>query len=99
MSTEYITKISFRSQLPREQVVAVMIERMPAFSKLTGLAQKYYVETGEPDTYSGIYCWTSKEAMEAYLKMPLRESIARAYQTDKEPRIEVMSVVSTLRPQ
>jgi len=99
MSVECITKITFRSRLSREQVIAVMNERMPAFSRLAGLIQKYYVEASEPDTYSGIYCWESRKAMEAYLKMPLKESIATAYKTENEPRIEVLSVVSALRPQ
>ena len=99
MTPEYITKITFRSQLSREEVVAVMKERMPAFAKLDGLIQKYYLEAAEPDTYSGIYCWASKEAMEAYLKLPLKESIASAYKADQEPQIEIMSVVSTLRPE
>ena len=98
-SCQYITKITFRSRMPRDQVLAVMAERMPDFSKLTGLVQKYYVEGPEPDTYSGLYCWASKEAMDEYLKMPLRESIVRAYQTEQEPQIEVMPVLSTLRPQ
>ena len=76
-----------------------MMEPMPAFAKLAGLEQKFHVETGEADTYSGIYCWESKEAVGAFLKMPLKESIARAYQTENEPRIEIMSVVAILRPE
>jgi len=99
MSPEFITKITFKSRLSREQAISVMKERMPAFSKLEGLTQKYYVEASEPDTYSGIYCWASREAMEAFLKMPLKASIASAYKTDAEPEIEILSVLSTLHPQ
>jgi heme-degrading monooxygenase HmoA len=99
MCPKFITKITFRSRLSREEAITVMKERMPAFSKLEGLIQKYYVEASEPDTYSGIYCWASREAMEAYHKMPLKESIASAYKTDGEPEIEILFVVSTLHPQ
>jgi len=97
MQPQHLVKITFRSQLPREQALAIMRERMPAFAKLPGLIQKYYVETGQPNTYSGIYCWATKEHMDAYLKMPLRESIANAYQTDGEPTIEIFPVLATLR--
>jgi heme-degrading monooxygenase HmoA len=99
MSPQYITKITFCSRLSRDQAIAVMKERMPAFSKLEGLIQKYYAETSEPDTYSGIYCWASKEAMDAFLKMPLKQSIASAYKSDGEPDIEILSVLCTLHPQ
>jgi len=98
MPAKYVTKITFRSRLSREQVMAVMQERMPAFARLEGLIQKFYLEGSEPDTYSGVYLWASKEAMEAYLKLPLKESIAGVYEADQEPKIEILSVVSTLRP-
>jgi hypothetical protein len=43
----YITKIIFRSQLPREQVVGMMKERLGSFSQLNGLEQKFYTEAGD----------------------------------------------------
>ena len=44
MSPEYITKTTFRRQLSREEVMAVIKERMPAFLKLDGLIQKDCVD-------------------------------------------------------
>jgi heme-degrading monooxygenase HmoA len=47
--------------------------------------------------YAGLYLWESKEDFLAYRDSELRATIAKAYQTEGEPRIEVFNVVKPLR--
>ena len=75
----------------------VVDSRIDEFRALEGLQQKYYLVEPATQEYAGLYLWRSKEDFEAYRDSELRATIARAYQTEGEPRIEVFSVLRPLR--
>jgi len=80
-----------------EQVTRIMEERAPEFRALTGLQQKYYLHDPGTGEVAGLYLWESTEAFADYRDSELRATIARAYQAEGEPRIEVYQVLSALR--
>jgi hypothetical protein len=59
--------------------------------------QKYYLQDPATGEIAGLYLWESQEALAAYRESELRASIAKAYQAEGEPRVEVYRVVKTLR--
>ena len=64
---------------------------------LEGLQQNYYLQDAATGEYAGLYLWESQEALTAYRESELRASIAKAYQAEGEPRVEVYRVIKTLR--
>jgi hypothetical protein len=62
-----------------------------------GLLQKYYVTTGEPNIYSGIYVWDSMESLQNYRASDLAASIPAAYKLKGQPEIEILNGFMTLR--
>lgn len=89
--------VRFRSHLPKEKVLRVAEDRAPEFRALTGLTQKYYLETTEGGEYAGLYLWESPEAMGEFARSELRAGIKDAYEMDGEPRIEAYQVLMPLR--
>lgn len=89
--------VRFRSSLPMEEVTRIMEERAPEFRALTGLQQKYYLHDPASGDVAGLYLWESREAFSDYRDSELRATIARAYEAEGEPRIEVYEVVAPLR--
>jgi len=89
--------VKFKTALSHDEVMQVVEERIGDFRRLTGLQQKYYVRENATGEYGGLYLWESGEALAAYSDSDLRKSIARAYRTIGEPRIEVFDVVQLLR--
>ena len=94
---EFTLHVRFRSKLTLDQVMQIMDERSPEFRALEGLQQKYYLQDAATGEYAGLYLWESQEALTAYRESELRASIAKAYQAEGEPRVEVYRVVKTLR--
>lgn len=94
---ELVLHVRFRSDLSLEEVTAVMEERAPEFAALDGLIQKYYLQDARTGEYAGLYLWASEETFAAYRDSALRASIAAAYRTEGEPRIEVYRVLRPLR--
>ena len=94
---EYTLHVRFRSKLTLDQVTKIMDERAPEFRALEGLQQKYYLQDTATGEYAGLYLWESQEALAAYRESELRASIAKAYQAEGKPRVEVYRVVKTLR--
>jgi heme-degrading monooxygenase HmoA len=92
-----ILLVRFKSPLPFEEVRKVVEKRAPEFRALEGLQQKYYLQDTESGEYAGLYLWNSPEALAEYRESELRKSIAEAYRSEGEPRIEVYRVVKTLR--
>ena len=92
-----VVRVRFKSALSFEQVMKVVEERAPEFEALAGLQQKYYLQDVESGEYAGLYLWESPEALAEYRDSELRASIAKAYQTQGEPSIEVYKVVKVLR--
>ena len=89
--------VRFKSKLPFDEVMRVVEERAPEFEALSGLQQKYYLQDTVTGEIAGLYLWESQEAFTAYRNSELRATIAKAYQAEGEPRIEVYRVVKTLR--
>ena len=89
--------VRFRSALSLDQVIRIVDERAPEFRALAGLQQKYYLQDAESGEYAGLYLWESPEALGEYRDSELRASIAAAYQTEGEPRVEVYRVMKSLR--
>lgn len=49
--------------------------------------------------YAGLSLWESIDAFTEYRDSELRASIAKAYQTEGEPRVKVFQVIEALRDQ
>ena len=96
-SPELIVLVRFKSPLTLEEVTKVMDARIEDFRALSGLTQKYYLQDPATGEYGGLYLWSSPEAFTAYRESDLRASIGAAYQTEGEPRVEVLNVIKTLR--
>jgi heme-degrading monooxygenase HmoA len=89
--------VRFKCPLTLEEVMKVVEDRAPEFRALAGLQQKYYLQDAATGEYAGLYLWDSPEAVAAYRESELRATIARAYQAEGEPRVEVYRVFKTLR--
>lgn len=92
-----ILLVKFKSRLNLEEVKKVVDSRIDEFRALRGLQQKYYLQEPGTQEYAGLYLWDSKEDFLAYRDSELRATIAKAYQTEGEPRIEVFNVLKPLR--
>lgn len=92
-----ILLVKFKSLLSLEEVTKVVDSRLDDFRALKGLRQKYYLQGPGEQEYAGLYLWESTEDFLAYRDSELRATIAKAYQTEGEPRIEVFNVVKALR--
>ena len=92
-----ILLVKFKSLLSFEEVIKVVDSRIDEFKALKGLQQKYYLQEPSTQEYAGLYLWESKEDFLEYRDSELRATIAKAYQTEGEPRIEVFNVVKPLR--
>jgi heme-degrading monooxygenase HmoA len=92
-----ILLVKFKTKLSLEEVIKVIDNRGDAFRALKGLQQKYYLQEPATQEYAGLYLWESEEDLLAYRDSELRKTIAKAYQTEGEPRIEVFDVVKSLR--
>lgn len=89
--------VRFKSSLSLDEVMKVAIERAPEFRALAGLHQKYYLQDAGSGDYAGVYLWESPDALTAYRDSELRATIAKAYRTQGEPRVEVYKVLMPLR--
>ena len=94
---EFTLHVRFRSKLPFDEIMKIVEERAPEFRALAGLQQKYYLQDPATGEIGGLYLWESQEAFDAYRESELRASIAKAYQAEGVPRVEVYRVVKTLR--
>lgn len=92
-----ILLVKFKSPLSLEEVEKVVDSRIDEFRALKGLQQKYYLQEPATQEYAGLYLWESGEDFEAFRDSELRATIAKAYQTEGEPRIELFSVIKPLR--
>ncbi len=92
-----ILLVTFKSSLTFDEVSQIVIRRKEDFKALNGLQQKYYLQ--EPDTmeYAGLYLWDSKEDFDSYNDSGLRKTIATAYKTIGEPRVDVFNIFDVLK--
>ena len=89
--------IKLKSNLPEEELLKRAREREPQFKATPGLLQKYYVKTGQPGQYGGVYVWDSPEALQSYRESDLAKSIPEAYEITEAPDIEIMDILFQLR--
>jgi heme-degrading monooxygenase HmoA len=92
-----ILLVKFKSPLSLAEVEKVAAGRLSEFRALSGLKQKYYLQDSQTGEFAGLYFWESQDALAEFRHSDLRASIAGAYQTEGEPRVEVFSVFEVLR--
>ena len=92
-----IVLVKFRSPLSLQEVTDIINSRIDEFRVFPGLRQKYYMQDTATGEYAGLYLWESSDAFADFRDSELRATIADAYQTEGEPRIEVFNVIDTLR--
>jgi len=92
-----ILPVKFKSPLSLAEVKEVAAGRLSEFQALSGLKQKYYLQDSQTGEIAGLYFWESQDALAEFRDSDLRASIASAYQTEGEPRVEVFSVFEVLR--
>ena len=74
-----------------------MDSRIDQFRALPGLTQKYYLQDANSGEYAGLYLWESADALAEFRDSELRATIAEAYRTEGEPRVEVYQIFDVLR--
>ncbi len=89
--------VRFKTSMTEDEVMNVATERAPEFRALKGLQQKYYLRDTATGEVAGLYLWDSEGSLAEYRKSELRASIAKAYRTEGEPRVEVYEVLMPLR--
>ena len=89
--------IKLKTNLPEEELLKRAKEREPQFKAIPGLVQKYYVRTGQPGQYGGIYIWDSAESLQTFRESDLAKSIPEAYEITEAPNIELMDILFQLR--
>ena len=94
---EAVLLVRFKTLLSFEDVLKVAEERAPDFRALEGLQQKYYLQDVHSGEYAGLYLWKSSDALAEYRDSELKASIAKAYQVQGEPRVQVYRVAKALR--
>jgi heme-degrading monooxygenase HmoA len=92
-----VVQVKFKSKLSLDEVMDVIHSRADDFRALPGLQQKYYLLDEATGEYGGLYFWDSAEAFSDYRDSALRSTIAAAYETMGEPRVEVNRVIMLLR--
>ena len=89
--------VRFKSPLSLEEVREVVDSRIDQFRALPGLTQKYYLQDSNSGEYAGLYLWESADALAEFRDSELRATIAEAYRTEGEPRVEVYQIFDVLR--
>lgn len=93
-----VSIVKFKSCLPDDELTRRYKERLPEFRKLPDLLQKLYFRDESTGEWGGLYLWDSPESLQNYLDSDLRKSIATAYDVERAPRVERLSVLEPLRP-
>jgi len=89
--------IKLKSNLPEEELQKRAKERESRFKSIPGLLQKYYVKTGSPGEYGGVYVWDSPESLQSYQASDLAKGIPEAYAITEAPHVEMMDIIFKLR--
>lgn len=91
--------VKFKSSMSDEEVLKKYEERAPRYRALAGLLQKYYVKDKQTDEHGAVYVWDSTESMREFEQSELSRTIPQAYKVVGQPRVEVLDLVYTLRPE
>jgi heme-degrading monooxygenase HmoA len=94
-----IRLVKFKSGLSDAEVLKLYNQRAPRYRELPGLLQKYYIKDKQTGEHGAVYLWDSMQSMEEFQNSELSRSIPGAYRIIGEPRIEVLDLVYTLRPE
>jgi heme-degrading monooxygenase HmoA len=94
-----IRLVKFKSALSDAEVLKLYDHRAPRYRELPGLLQKYYIKDKHTGEHGAVYLWDSMQSMEESQNSELSRSIRGAYKIIGEPRIEVLDLVYTLRPE
>jgi heme-degrading monooxygenase HmoA len=94
-----IRLVKFKSALSDAEVLKLYDQRAPQYRKLPGLIQKYYIKDRQTGEHGAVYLWDSMESMEAFQNSELSRSIPQAYKIIGQPRIEILDLAYTLRPE
>jgi heme-degrading monooxygenase HmoA len=94
-----IRLVKFKSALSDAEVLKLYNQRAPRYRELPGLLQKYYIKDKQTGEHGAVYLWDSMQSMEEFQNSELSRSIPGAYRIIGEPRIEVLDLVYTLRPE
>src|SRR5687768_15921304 len=94
----HILLVKFHSELPHDDVLRLMNERLPQFQAIPGLSQKFYAREPSTGDYVGIYLFDSEEALARYRESALAASIPGVYLVEGSPRREVLELIFTLWP-
>ena len=89
--------VKLKSNLSEEEILNKANERMPEFSAIPGLLQKYYVRINDEGHYGGIYIWDSKESLATFKTSELAKSIPKAYEVVEAPNVDIMQILYQLR--
>ncbi len=89
--------IKLKTKLEEDELLTRAREREPQFKAIPGLLQKYYVKTGIPGQYGGLYVWDSIESLQAFRGSDLAASIPDAYEVTEAPDMETLDVLFQLR--
>jgi heme-degrading monooxygenase HmoA len=91
--------VKFKSTLSDSEVLNLYEQRAPEYRKLSGLLQKYYIKDEQTGEHGAVYIWESMKSMEEFQQSELSRTIPETYKIVGEPRIQVLNLVYTLRPE
>ncbi len=91
--------VKFKSNKPEDEVMKVAEERAEEYRKMPGLKQKYYYKDNKTGEFGGMYFWESAEFMQQFLQSELFRSLPGALGIIGQPRVEILDVAFTLRPE
>ena len=94
-----IMVVKFKSDLSEQKVEELAKKHMHEFASLDRLAQKYYIKDPQTGEYGGVYFWDSMEAVQQFQQSGLGPKVLGEFQLQGQPRVEVLQVSWTLRPE
>jgi heme-degrading monooxygenase HmoA len=94
-----IRLVKFKSALSDADVLKRYEQRAPQYRKLQGLIQKYYIKDNQTGEHGAVYLWDSMQSMQEFQRSDLSRTIPEVYEIAGQPRVEILDVVFTLRPQ
>lgn len=89
--------VRVKSDLEPTELERRLIERRPRFKEVPGLVQKIYGRDESTGDVCGIYFFKDQEALSAFRKTELANTIPTAYEA-KDIRREVYEVLYPLHP-
>jgi heme-degrading monooxygenase HmoA len=91
--------VKFRSALTDTEVLELYGERAPQYREMPGLLQTYYIKDRKTGEHGAVYLWDLMKSMKEFENSELSHAIPEAYKIVGKPRIEILNLVYTLRPE